>query len=314
MRRPPTGECSSSLEAQRKVRFDKNTTKPPEPPEAPPATEAANATTPSPSPYPSRELLTLSVIFIALYLFIRDGWASLVISNLPPFARPSRSFFHRRHDVPQVILAKIDEAVYRARTPVPLRDYALAADGGMIVDELTSPLNGPYTHSTPALVLDDDTRIGHCWLFSGSQGQIGISTPAFIHPTNVTIEHIPRAIAADIRQAPRKMILWGVVDGLENQWIYKTVGERTRGTLGRNHPPVTRDEYSFVELADFVYDITHSRDVQTFAVRSEYRNIGMDVGLFVLEIVDNWGAESTCVYRVRIHGETGLAVSRSSSI
>ena len=32
-----------------------------------------------------------------------------------------------------------------------------------------------------------------------------------IIPSHITIDHIPHAVAADIGQAPRYMILWGVV-------------------------------------------------------------------------------------------------------
>lgn len=188
-------------------------------------------------------------------------------------------------------------------SPFHLRDYALAAHGGVIVDELTSPVDGSHIHSSPEQVLSDDTHIGRCWLFPGSRGQISINIPDLIYPTHVSVEHIPRVVAADIGQAPRRMILWDIVEGEEDQGIFKRLEDATNGARGRNRPPATREEYVFVELADFEYNITSPRNVQTFPVRGDLRAAGVDTGLFVLEIVDNWGSDSTCVYRVRVHGE-----------
>ncbi|OSC99349.1 hypothetical protein PYCCODRAFT_1343710, partial [Trametes coccinea BRFM310] len=189
---------------------------------------------------------------------------------------------------------------------VPMRDYALAADGGMVYGELTWSFHDMHAASFPELVLDDDTRAGHCWSFSGSRAQVAISLPEFIYPTHVTIDHIPGAIAADIGQAPRRMVLWGVVDGAANRKRYQNKLDdiRANNTLGRDHPPLTKDGYLFIQLSNFVYNITNTRNVQTFALRDDLRDpeLDLNIGLLVLEVVDNWGSDSTCVYRVRIHG------------
>ncbi|KAI9069594.1 hypothetical protein FKP32DRAFT_1536659, partial [Trametes sanguinea] len=187
------------------------------------------------------------------------------------------------------------------------RDYALAADGGMIFDELTwsfQERDSAFQSHPPDIVLDDDIRPGRCWHLSGTRGQVGISLPQFIHPTFVSIDHIPRAIAADIGQAPRRMVLWGVVDGVENRERYarRMHALRANSALLRDHPPLTKDDYVFIELADFVYNITHVHTVQTFPIREDVRQLDIDIGVVVLEIIDNWGSDSTCVYRVRIHG------------
>ncbi|KAL7279757.1 hypothetical protein ACG7TL_006164 [Trametes sanguinea] len=220
----------------------------------------------------------LATSAIIIYLFIRDGWAASIASGtFPPF-HPPWSLNRNPADqqsVSPTLAAHIEEVVFNSLLPVPLRDYALAADGGMVFDELTWSFPG-FASSPPELVLEDDMRVGRCWRFTGSRGQIAISLPVFIHPTHVSIDHIPRAIAADVGQAPRRMTLWGVIDGFENQ--------------ERDHPPLTKDEYIFVELADFVYNVTQVRPVQTFALREEVRQLGIDIGLVVLEIMDNWGS------------------------
>ncbi|KAI0665418.1 hypothetical protein C8Q78DRAFT_942996, partial [Trametes maxima] len=182
------------------------------------------------------------------------------------------------------------------------RDYALLADGAMVLDELTSPLDTSNPVVGPHLALDEDSRIGRCWRFPGSSGQLGIITPEFIRPTHVSIEHIPRVIAADIGQAPRRMVLWGVVDGLENEELCRKLDKHRNDTVGPNHPSITGDDYSFIQLAEFVYNITEEHVVQTYPVRSDIGEVVIDIGLFVLEIVENWGGASTCLYCVRIHG------------
>ncbi|KAI0648771.1 hypothetical protein C8Q79DRAFT_1007363 [Trametes meyenii] len=193
-----------------------------------------------------------------LYLFVRDGGASLLASHLPSRFRP-RDISSPK--LPAALLAQIDLATIRALIPVPLRDYALSADGAMVLDELTSPLDTSNLAVGPHLALDKDLRIGRCWRFPGPNGQLGISIPEFIRPTHVSINHIPRVIAVDI-------------------------GE----------------DYSFIKLAEFVYDIAKEHTVQTYPVRSDIDEVVIDIGLFVLEILENWGAASTCLYRVRIHG------------
>ncbi len=290
---------------RKRVRFQQNATPGsrdvPDSPDSPPSQAASTNPTCTAAPH-SCNVLTIAVIFIALYLLVRDGWVTMVISSLPSSVRPVR-FSRSQQDVSSAVIAKIEEAVTRAHIPVPLRDYALAAHGGVIADELTSPIDGSNIDSSPELVLSDDTRIGRCWLFPGSRGQIGISIPDWIYPTHVSVEHIPRVVAADIGQAPRTMILWGAVEDEEGNDIHRRLEDGTSSARGRNRPPVTLEAYFFVKLAEFVYNITSSQHVQTFPVRGDLRAAGVDAGLFVLEIVDNWGSDSTCVYRVRIHGE-----------
>ncbi|KAI0827481.1 hypothetical protein BC628DRAFT_1303745, partial [Trametes gibbosa] len=195
-------------------------------------------------------------------------------------------------------------------------DYALAANGGKIIPALTSPhvdrsrqRSPPPSHTPgPEAVIEDDTAIGRCWTISRS-GQVGLSTPAVIYPTHVTIEHIPRHVAVDIGRAPRHMILWGVVDGLPNVhrlgWLHDHHDmEFPLDTpfQARFAPPISAT-YAFVALAAFEYDISSDSPIQTFAVYDRIMASQMDFGIFVLEVVDNWGGVDTCLYRIQLHGE-----------
>ncbi|KAI9619048.1 hypothetical protein KEM48_006405 [Puccinia striiformis f. sp. tritici PST-130] len=56
-----------------------------------------------------------------------------------------------------------------------------------------------------------------CWSFAGEKGQIGIQLTRVIHVTGITISHVSRFLAYDIRTAPNKFELWGLgFNGREN--------------------------------------------------------------------------------------------------
>lgn len=200
------------------------------------------------------------------------------------------------------VLARISRGL------VPLRDFALAIDGGEIVPGLTStPKRGQKrTLDGPQQVLNEDMHTGSCWRMPNAVGQVGISIPTTMHPTNITIDHIPKEIASDIGQAPREMVLWGVMDGSANTerydehfaelWPIAKVHQRSTPTLTMGQ--------RFIPVAKFMYDIHGPLPVQTFPVHQEILGCGLDFGVFVLEVLSNWGSDSTCLYRVRLHGTT----------
>jgi SUN domain-containing protein 1/2 len=44
--------------------------------------------------------------------------------------------------------------------------------------------------------------------------------------------------------------------------------------------------------------------IQTFPIDAEIRSLGIDFGLVVLMVKNNWGMDKyTCLYRVRVHGQ-----------
>ncbi|CDO76816.1 hypothetical protein BN946_scf185033.g13 [Trametes cinnabarina] len=209
-------------------------------------------------------------------------------------------------DIETILQASIRKAF---KGPVLLQDYALEADGGKVLTSLTTPLprseKRVSSFSTgqpfgPEVVIDDTLAIGRCWSTT-VPSQVGLSTPMLIHPTNVTIDHIPRELAVDIGRAPRRMTLWGVVDGKPNHAHYKSI-IAARGKTGGSKAPSLTSGHIFLSLACFEYDINADLHVQTFPVSQDIIDSGMDFGVFVLELLDDWGASSVCLYRVRIHG------------
>ena len=134
-------------------------------------------------------------------------------------------------------------------------------------------------------------------MIPGRRGQVSIMVPHFIHPSSVTIDHAPTYVAVDITQAPCRITVWGLLN--EDSDVY--LAHKLRPNVSKA-PPIS-DFYVFMRLADIEYDIHALQPSQTFQIDPEKRDAKLEFGVFVIEVVDNWGGPSTCVYRVRIHGE-----------
>lgn len=223
---------------------------------------------------------------------------------------------HTRCDLEPAIKAYVDGAVHRAisralRDPVGRRDFALLADGAILLPELTEVaasrgmLRARDRGTRPEVALDDDMHIGNCWSIPGAGGQLGFRLATMIRPTHVSIDHIPSEIAADISRAPREMALWGGVDGPYEDILRNFTESRCvnpPNLHGRSAPFVTHG-YNFTLLAHFEYDIRSPVHVQTFGLQPYIVDSDVVFGVVVLEILNNWGGKSTCLYRVRVHGD-----------
>ncbi|OJT14865.1 Spindle pole body-associated protein sad1 [Trametes pubescens] len=201
----------------------------------------------------------------------------------------------------------ITSAIAKAlRDPVGLRDFALRADGACVLPDITTPSrhHGPTEASAgagPGAALNDDIRVGNCWLIDGDKAQLGFKLTEPMHPTHVSVDHIPMEIAADPGAAPRRMILWGAVDGDINQIRYRSININLTSSIDHNAPPIPWNHF-YAPLASFQYDIRAPSHVQTFRIDSRIVDSDIDFGVMVLEIIDNWGGETTCLYRLRLHG------------
>ncbi len=187
--------------------------------------------------------------------------------------------------------------------PIGKYDYALAAHGGTIYSCLTTTVDANLSLSA-ATVISDDFRINGCWINPSPGGQIGVVLAKPIRPYNVTIDHIPSYLASDISQAPRRMILWGVIDGSINKIRYTNLeaSSRLMPQVNQSAPPIAH-KYLFIPLVEFEYSIYDRTHVQTFDVPQAIVASNIDVGLVVLEVVSNWGTDVTCMYRMCVHGE-----------
>ncbi|KAA1100657.1 hypothetical protein PGTUg99_033571 [Puccinia graminis f. sp. tritici] len=170
----------------------------------------------------------------------------------------------------------------------PRKNFASFPAGATILQSWTSPTwyhylksksmpsntNSKVEGNRPIVVLISDLSLGTCWSFSGERGQIGIQLARVIHVTGITISHVSRGLAYDIRTAPNKFELWGLgFDG----------------------------EESLDLLCAGAYDINTAQNVQYFEVSSTKTRIYSKV---LVKIRSNHGNHDlTCVYQIKIHGE-----------
>ncbi|XP_069711772.1 SUN domain-containing protein 2 [Phaenicophaeus curvirostris] len=171
---------------------------------------------------------------------------------------------------------------------VGMVDYALESAGASVINTrcsetyemrtaLLSLFGIPlwYQSQSPRVILQPDVNPGNCWAFRGSQGFAVIRLSSIIHPTAVTLEHIPKALSpqGNISSAPRDFAVYGL----------KEEGEEEGLLLGQ-----------------FTYK--HDGEaIQTFYFEADSMGTYQLVELHVLS---NWGhPEYTCIYRFRVHGE-----------
>ncbi|TFK82793.1 hypothetical protein K466DRAFT_446041, partial [Polyporus arcularius HHB13444] len=183
------------------------------------------------------------------------------------------------------------------------RDFALHAVGGIIFSDLTSVAHPSSSAYPPDTAISDDFRLTGCWRVPGSHLQIGVVLSETIYPSHFTIDHVPRLLAHNIHEAPRKVILWGVVDGSPNQATYSHLHDSlaSLAVFNRSGPPMHAG-YTFVPLAVSEYDPSTGPHVQTFPVHPKVVESGIDIGLVVLDVLGNWGADATELCRLRVHG------------
>ena len=216
-------------------------------------------------------------------------------------------------------------------------DFALHSAGAQIIPSLTSGTysispdgvvgkavglvtgSGYATGLSPINALHPHNYAGHCWPFQGSEGQLGVKLARRAYISDITIDHVAKEVAFDLRSTPRQMEVWGLVEGRDN--LAKVAGwladrqRRKSDAFESGLPMDPKDEEwevpkhlpkdaRYIRIAKFLYDVHSTRNIQTFPVDSEVRALGVDLGVVVLVVKNNWGRpEYTCLYRFRVHGD-----------
>ena len=246
-------------------------------------------------------------------------------------------------DVTALIHHLVDSAVSTITQDILAKpDFALHSGGARIIPSLTSPTfeirpqslgsqmiglitgNGYAIGRPPITALHHEMQNGHCWPFAGGEGQLGVALASPIFMEEVTIDHVAKSIAFDMRSAPRQMEVWGLVEGKDNiarvqAWkedlatrgkAEQSNGEESSATYDQDDSdevvyPKTLPKYpEYIRLANFTYNIHSPNSVQTFPVIPEIRELGVDFGIVVLRVLNNWGRDDfTCLYRFRVHGQ-----------
>ena len=191
------------------------------------------------------------------------------------------------------------------------RDYGLLALGSRLNYTCTSPTHGIKTGiwislkarlrgydaqqvktAMPTIVFQEKNDIGSCWKFAGPKGQIGVTLaqPVFVHKLTLHRPHFRLLPDKLLSMAPRKVVLWGVLDITPSQNITNVVS----GKFGVNWP--------LLQMADIMYRLdTLVPSTQSFPVSHQFRTLPFRT--LVIEVLDNYGSDVTCLYRVSVQGE-----------
>lgn len=198
-----------------------------------------------------------------------------------------------------------------SRDWVGMQDFALRYNGGRVIDGLTTkPMmpDGGYPANDPVVALDDDIRPGQCWRVDRSSAQLGIQLRRPVSVTNITIDHVPKELVSGVHNAPRNIMVWGQPTAkLDSEdWKRAILAEERRDpalqALTSRPAPLISDGPQLLPLAFLEYDV-HARDnIQTFSAFDATVKFNVTCQLIVFDILDNWGATSLCLYRVRVHG------------
>lgn len=241
------------------------------------------------------------------------------------------------HDVTSLIGNLVDSAVLRwSKDDIAKPDFASYFAGARVVPQLTTQTYRIQPKSywgnwgllgssagegrPPVTALHPDIHVGNCWPFKGAEGQLGVMLARSIVISEFTIDHAAKDVAFDVRSAPKKMEVWGLVDGADNirkvANYHKQREQRYRDLVNAANregraPPPPEDPYPstfppdshYLRLAQFTYNVNAVSHIQTFTVPQEIQELGVDIGVVVLKVKSNWGEPNwTCLYRFRVHG------------
>ncbi len=234
----------------------------------------------------------------------------------PLLAASLSSPLHTRSLISGMVRQALDEQIQTVPSEgPPLRNFALHAGGANVIPDLTVATHGlsmpsMFTRALtslagfdcmegrvnlPYVALEDNVRIGDCWEFASAHGYLGIQLSEPVKVSNFSVDYVATSLlsSVDSRRSPKDITLWGLVNdwhGGESRspFIFSSTGHL---------PSYIRPTDRFVELATLHYDSTSSP-------RRQYQasSVDLPVQTVVVEVLSNYGAPTTCLYYVGVHG------------
>ncbi|KAF6748406.1 hypothetical protein DFP72DRAFT_1074300 [Ephemerocybe angulata] len=168
----------------------------------------------------------------------------------------------------------------------------------------------------PSVVLERSLLLGDCWLFDGGAGHITIQLPYPANLTAITIDYLPLSQLGPTFHlyAPRSVTVWGLVRLSKHLTLSSLpVGQlhRPASHFSRHKrlpSRVIKPNDIFVPLVTLEYDI-HSGG-REIAYISDLE-IGSSYDIVVVEVTENWGGDSTCLYHIGVHGQVESVIART---
>ena len=122
-----------------------------------------------------------------------------------------------------------------------------------------------------------------------------------LYPERLVIEHMPAGGTRRIANAPRTIEVWGEMGSAEEA---NRMSEVMRDVIPypSQEDCTKRPSDTHVCLARGEYDIHHHNHVQSLPIWTHAEDIGLAVSSFTIRVVNNWGGQRTCLYRLRMIG------------
>lgn len=267
-------------------------------------------------PFPSiKHAIVLSIALIVTSIVSGLYGVRLTATRVTAPWPPSRAEF----DGMKLRMAILEKTIHQLpRDSLGRQDFALRYNGAKVLPALTTPSRAGE-HITmandPIVALDDDLRTGRCWKPDGIDAQLGIRLSETIWVSDITVDHIAKELVPSTRNAPRHMTIWGVPEPSLGSADLQRAWEAVSGELGECHNVGTRRDpsishgFQYLPLACVEYNIHSSSNIQTFPTFPSIAALVIGFRTIVVEIIDNWGASSTCLYRLRVHGNMTSSVT-----
>lgn len=162
-----------------------------------------------------------------------------------------------------------------------------------------------FTQNPPATVLLPWTEVTDCWCAAPAQdgsAQISMLTAEPLYPDRLILEHIPAGGTRRIANAPRMIEIWADLGSASEAARLQEVMEETI-PYPSTKECTKRPSDTHICLARDEYDIHRHNHVQSFPIWTNAESIGLAVTSFTIRIVNNWGGQRTCIYRMRMIGD-----------
>ncbi|KAL4920519.1 hypothetical protein BDW62DRAFT_7192 [Aspergillus aurantiobrunneus] len=197
-----------------------------------------------------------------------------------------------------------------------------------------------HLHPQPPLAaLTPWEDFGECWCSAPRKGmsQLAILLGRRIVPEDVVVEHLPKAATIRPGVAPQEMELWaryryvgkgarpfrwsfsslfrGYPENIAGQdslvpdrkLLHGPVMEALRlAWRGEPDEAFSNDKLlgqDFYRIGKWTYDINEPTHVQKFPVTALIDSEELRVDKVVFRVASNWGANETCIYRLKLHGK-----------
>jgi hypothetical protein len=119
-------------------------------------------------------------------------------------------------------------------------------------------------------------------------------------PRFLVVEHILPGATLDPGARPRDMEIWAQYEDYD---LRKTVGAWSQNRWPETHSEKTLPD-NFVKIAGFTYEEQKIGDgSQIHALVSELSDMDAAANTYVIRALNNYGADHTCFYRLRLYGD-----------